>query len=206
MSRNLRLLVCNLCVLISAYGLLAGRSMAEDALSGSTRSRDAGDLPAKLRPLAREADVQFARGHYLEAEKIYRRILGKTPNEVYALANLGAALVRAGKLDQAEKPLKRAVTVAPEDGFLHCVLGIVYYREGKMDGAIPELLMAVAINSKSEVAPYYLGLAAGLNGGHETPDGKMPALPKRWHGAPDEKTPTQPKAFNPWGFDDEYFR
>jgi Flp pilus assembly protein TadD len=144
------------------------------AMTESSRPRANGDpnVPAELLPLAREGKDQFERGNYLDAEKIYRRILAKAPNNLYTLSNLGVVLFRAKKHKLAEESFKKAIAVAPEDGFSHCTLGIVYYDEGssepgKFDDAVNELTKALAIDSKNATAHNYLGITCSQKGWQE---------------------------------------
>ena len=44
-------------------------------------------------------------------------ILTKSPNNLYALSNLGAVYFRTGRLKAAELTLKKAVILSPKDEF-----------------------------------------------------------------------------------------
>jgi len=125
------------------------------------------NVPAELLPLAREGKDQFEKGNYLEAEKVYRKILAKAPNNLYTLSNLGVVLFRAAKFKLAEETFKKAIAIAPEDGFSHCTLGIVYYSQGKYDDAVNELTKALAIDPKNATAHNYLGITASQKGWQE---------------------------------------
>jgi len=70
-------------------------------------------LPPDLKPLALEANSKFDRGNYPEAEKLYRQILEKAPDNLYTLTNLGVVLFRERKNKWAEEILKKALAVAP---------------------------------------------------------------------------------------------
>ena len=121
-------------------------------------------VPAEFVPLARQGKEQFERGNYLDAEKAYRKILAKSPRNLYTLSNLGVVLFRSGKYKLAEEMFNKAIAVAPEDGFSHCTLGIVYYQESKLDEAVNELTKALAINPKNPTAHNYLGITASQKG------------------------------------------
>ncbi len=125
------------------------------------------NVPPDMMPLAREGKEQFERGNNLEAEKTYRKILAKAPNNLYTLSNLGVVLFRSGKYKPAEEIFKKAIAVAPEDGFSHCTLGIVYYSQNKFDEAVNELTKALALNSKNATAHNYLGITASQKGWQE---------------------------------------
>jgi Flp pilus assembly protein TadD len=125
------------------------------------------NVPAELMPLAREGKEQFERGNYLDAEKTYRKILAKAPNNLYTLSNLGVVLFRGGKYKLAEDAFKKAIAIAPEDGFSHCTLGIVFYSQAKYDEAVNELTKALALNPKNATAHNYLGITASQKGWQE---------------------------------------
>src|SRR5438128_2318457 len=63
-------------------------------------------VPTELVPLAREAKENFDSGKFRASEKQYEQILAKSPNNLYALSNLGAVYFRTGRLKAAELTLK----------------------------------------------------------------------------------------------------
>ncbi len=130
-------------------------------------------VPEELIPLAREAKENFDTGKFRAAEKQYDEILTKSPNNLYALSNLGAVYFRTGRLKAAELTLKKAVTLAPKDEFSRRTLGIVYYRQSKFDDAVTELTKALAINPKSYIAHNYLGITASEKGWQEAAEKEM---------------------------------
>ena len=132
------------------------------ATDGSTESK--AEVPDDLQSVAREARESFERGKYRAAEKQYQAILEKTPDNLYALCNLGVVYVRMGKLRAAESTLKKALTASPQDEFAHTTLGIVYYRQSRFDNALAELSRAVEINPNSATAHNYLGITASQKG------------------------------------------
>jgi Flp pilus assembly protein TadD len=130
-------------------------------------------VPDELVPTARDAKLSFDNGKYHAAEKQYQQILGKAPNNLYALSNLGVVYFRTGKLKAAELTLKKAVALEPKDEFSHRTLGIVYYGESKFDDAVTELTRALAINPKSFIAHNYLGITASQKGWQEAAEKEM---------------------------------
>lgn len=130
-------------------------------------------VPEELVPLAREAKSNFDNGKFRASEKQYEQILAKSPNNLYALSNLGAVYFRTGRLKAAELTLKKAVTLAPKDEFSRRTLGIVYYRQAKYDEAVTELTKALAINPKSFIAHNYLGITASEKGWQEAAEKEM---------------------------------
>lgn len=130
-------------------------------------------VPEELVPLAKQAKTNFDAGKFRASEKLYDRILAKSPNNLYALSNLGAVYYRTGRLKAAELTLKKAVTLAPNDEFSRRTLGIVYYRQSKYDEAVTELTKALAINPKSFIAHNYLGITASEKGWQEAAEKEM---------------------------------
>ena len=130
-------------------------------------------VPEELVPLAKQAKANFDAGKFRASEKLYDRILAKSPNNLYALSNLGAVYYRTGRLKAAELTLKKAVTLAPNDEFSRRTLGIVYYRQSKYDEAVIELTKALAINPKSFIAHNYLGITASEKGWQEAAEKEM---------------------------------
>ena len=122
------------------------------------------DVPADLLNVARAAKESFDQGEYPTAEKQYQEILAKSPQNLYALSNLGVVYLRTGKFRSAESTLKKALTISSSDEFLRTTLGIVYYRQSKFDDALAELTQAVEINPKSATARNYLGITASQKG------------------------------------------
>lgn len=130
-------------------------------------------VPEELIPLARDAKANFDNGKFRASEKQYDQILAKSPNNLYALSNLGAVYFRTGRLKAAELTLKKATTLAPKDEFSRRTLGIVYYRQAKYDEAVTELTKALAINPKSFIAHNYLGITASEKGWQEAAEKEM---------------------------------
>ncbi|HEY2801571.1 MAG TPA: tetratricopeptide repeat protein [Chthoniobacterales bacterium] len=131
------------------------------------------NVPLDVLPLAVDAKRDFDHGKFRDAEKEYRRILAKNPNNLYCLSNLGVVFFRVGKLKAAEQTLKKAIAIQPKDEFTHTTLGIVYYRQSKFDDALSELTKSLAINPKSATAHNYLGITASQKGWQEAAEKEM---------------------------------
>jgi Flp pilus assembly protein TadD len=131
------------------------------------------NVPDDLVGMARDAKENFDKGRYRTAEKLYQELLTKSPNNLYALSNLGVVYFRTGKLKAAELTLKKSITLSPKDEFSHTTLGIVYYRQSKFDDALTELTRALAINPKSATAHNYLGITASQKGWQEAAEKEM---------------------------------
>ncbi len=118
----------------------------------------------ELRPLAREANEDFARARYVEAETVYKKMLAREPMNPYLLTNQGVVLFRQGKLKSAEVVLKKSVGVKSNDAFTQATLGIVYYRMGRYDDAMTYLTQAITIDPKDAMAHAYLGITSSQKG------------------------------------------
>ena len=125
------------------------------------------DVPDEMQNIARAAKESFGHGNYETAEKQYHQILAKSPNNLYALSNLGVVYFRTGRFKAAESTLKKALGVSPMDEFAHTTLGIVYYQQSKFDDALAELTKSLAINPKSATAHNYLGITESQKGRQE---------------------------------------
>ena len=125
-------------------------------------------VPAELVPLTLQAKAQFNLGKYAEAEKTYRSLLAKAPDNLEILSNLGVVLFRARKFKLAQDTFEKIVAAAPGDGFAHCTLGIIYYDQGGYDHAVAELTRALKIDVKNATAHNYLGLVASQRNQSET--------------------------------------
>jgi len=141
----------------------------ESAAPGTFRPK----VPDDLVEVAWRAKNNFDHGKYRSAEKQYQEILTKSPNNLYALSNLGVVYFRTGRLKAAELMLKKSVAIAPKDEFSHTTLGIVFYRQAKFDDALAELTKALAINPKSSTAHNYLGITASQKGWQEAAEKEM---------------------------------
>ena len=118
----------------------------------------------ELQPLAREANEDFARARYNEAETVYKKMLAREPMNPYLLTNQGVVLFRQGKLKSAEVVLKKSVGVKSNDAFTQATLGIVYYRMGRYDDAMTFLTQAITIDPKDAMAHAYLGITSSQKG------------------------------------------
>src|SRR5438067_669429 len=142
----------------------AGAATTNNSSDAAVPSDFKPDVPDDLQDVARAAKESFAHGKYRAAESQYQEILAESPNNLYALSNLGVVYFRRGKFNAAESTLKKALSVSPKDEFVHTTLGIVYYRQSKFDDAFAELTKSLAINPKSPIAHNYLGITAGQKG------------------------------------------
>jgi tetratricopeptide (TPR) repeat protein len=118
-------------------------------------------LPDEVRELVGQAKKLFEVKNYIEAEKIYQKIVERIPNSYFVRSNLGAVQIEGGKLSAAEVALKKAVEINGGDSYAYTNLGIAYSRQGKFGEAIGALQKAIASDEEDAVAHNYLGACLG---------------------------------------------
>ena len=118
-------------------------------------------LPDSARDLVQQAGKLFYAKNYGAAEKIYQQIVETIPDNYFALSNLGAVQIEAGKLSAAEVALKKAIEINDKDSFAHTYLGVVYCKQGHFDEAIASLKRAIVLNDGDSMAHNYLGVCLG---------------------------------------------
>lgn len=138
----------------------------DDTQNVAATSQGPESLPDAAREQVKTAKQYFDAKNYLEAEKVYQEIVDETPDNYFALSNLGAVQIEAGKLSAAEVALKKAIEINPGDAFAYTNLGIAYSRQGKFDEAITNLKKALSINDTDAVAHNYLGVCLGQKDDH----------------------------------------
>lgn len=125
---------------------------------GAVATDAAPALPAEHRKDAEEAREYFDQGNYADAAKVYEQILATSPDNVYALSNLGVCRFREGELALAEQAFLKSIAIAPTDEFSYFNLGFVYGSMKRLDDAIKALQRAVEINPQNAMAHIYLGI------------------------------------------------
>jgi len=118
-------------------------------------------IPEDVRSMVVEAKAAFEKQDYPETERLYQEIVERVPNNYFALSNLAAVQIEAGKLAAAEVALKKAIEINEHDSFAHTNLGILYSRQGRIDEAMVSLHKALALNDEDSVAHNYLGVCLG---------------------------------------------
>jgi tetratricopeptide (TPR) repeat protein len=98
-------------------------------------------------------------GRLEEAERAYRAILRKDPDDVNALRLLGLIAFSAGRFDDAEELLRRSLSLAPD--FLNAVidLGRVLQEAGRLEQAIEAFRRATELAPNSAQAHFLLAAA-----------------------------------------------
>jgi len=119
-----------------------------------------------------EANRRLARllcelGDASGALRCWRRVSARTGEEdATALADLGMALVAAGRDGEALTLLTRALALDPQSAAAHCGLGLVQYEHERWREAVAAFQAAAILAPESAVAPFNLGLALERLGDH----------------------------------------
>ena len=145
----------------------ASSSQATNGISTNTSTNTAPqEIPweGKLKECLAKAKDEFDRQDYLQSENTFQEALKISPNDYFALSNIGVVEFQLGKMTEAEEFLKRAATKATDSSFALTTLGIVHYRQQRMDDAEKVLKKAVAINQQDFTAHNYLGIVLAASG------------------------------------------
>ncbi len=85
-------------------------------------------------------------GRFAEAERIYRCVLDRDPDNAEAHHLFGVLSYERGQAEDAISRFESAVAIAPEIAKYHANLGSVYAAVGRFDDALPTLERAVALD------------------------------------------------------------
>jgi len=148
---------------------------SEEAANNLTPKEPAGAsaLNDKSRELIKQAQDMFDAQKYDEAEKLYQQIVDLSPNNYFALSNLGAVQIEGGKLAAAEVALAKAIEISPNDSFAHTYLGIARSRQARFPEALEALKKAVELNNTDAVAYNYMGICYGQQGDPQAAEGEF---------------------------------
>jgi tetratricopeptide (TPR) repeat protein len=149
------------------------KSTADAGKSNATATIAPSPLPSELQDVAIAAQKNLRQRKYRTAEKQYKTILEKDPNNLDALSNLGVVYFRTGQIGTAESTLQKALAIAPNDASVLTTLGIVHYRQSRFDEALKELRKGIEINPNSATAHNYLGITASQKGRQQEAEKEM---------------------------------
>ncbi|MEQ2009886.1 MAG: hypothetical protein ABMA26_24130 [Limisphaerales bacterium] len=149
--------------------LLKGSSapVAAPAPVAKSAKKNSADLPPGAASVALEAQRAYAAQRFDVAEKKYLEVLTLDPNNIYTLANLGAAQMELNKLPEAESHLKRALSLDNDDAFSLALLGLLKFRQQKADDAFDALSRAAKLDPDNAQTQNYLGLVLSMKGQRE---------------------------------------
>jgi len=118
----------------------------------------------KLKECLAKAKDEFDRQDYLQSENTFQEALKISPDDYFALSNIGVVEFQLGKMTEAEGFLKRAAAKSVDSSFALTTLGIVHYRQQKFDDAEKVLKKAITINPQDFTAHNYLGIVLAASG------------------------------------------
>lgn len=104
------------------------------------------------------------RGDVTAAKSSFVGILGRHPEHLGALVNMGWIAQKQKDWVQAESFLKRAQKLDPENVAVWTALGVVYMEQERLDFAAGALFQVVALQPKNARGHRLLGLALGRKG------------------------------------------
>ena len=90
----------------------------------------------EVKQLFELALIEHKKSNFLSAEKLYKQILEKYPNEVSILNNLGTILKELGKDKDAIFYYEKALEIKPDDIITNYNLGIVFSKIEKFQKSI----------------------------------------------------------------------
>ena len=114
--------------------------------------------------LVAEAREAFVSGNFAKAEELYQEFVEQQPDNVVALANLGVAQFRQGKLTAAQYALEKAIKADPTDAFSLTTLGAVMIEQSRIEDAIGYLERANDTKADDPITLNYLGVASSQLG------------------------------------------
>jgi Flp pilus assembly protein TadD len=96
--------------------------------------------------------------HYVEAERVFKRLLATDPNHVQALNSLGYMLAERGeRLQESIEYIKRALEIEPNNPAIIDSLGWAYFKLNQLDLAEQHLRKAAAGLVTNSVIQDHLG-------------------------------------------------
>jgi tetratricopeptide (TPR) repeat protein len=110
--------------------------------------------PAELCDLAVHCHQQ---GDLAQAEQLYRQVIKADPGHADAHANLGVALLTAGRKQEALACFRQALRSNPQHFYAHNNLGNALMEQGQMADAVACFRQALRINPNYANAHYNLG-------------------------------------------------
>ena len=101
-------------------------------------------------------------GRLDDAERIYRHLLERNPDDVNALHLLGTVELARGSAGEAVRNIRQAVALRPQFAMAHANLGVALRSAGDLPGAIESYHRALALNPAD--AATWLNLSTALSG------------------------------------------
>lgn len=121
--------------------------------SVSSKGGQADVIATKLR----SAIVCHQQNQFLEASRLYQKILKLDPDHFDALQYLAAICIHSGHFQEAEALFGKAIRVNPDMPILHSNYGSVLHELGRYEQAVASYEQALALNPTYAEAFYNLG-------------------------------------------------
>lgn len=155
----------------SAFALLALAALVS-ALAGCSGTRPFWQAdPAADRAAERSVEGPLTlarlaeqRGKHIEAERLYRSILERSPNNPVVHHRLAIMQSRNGRFEEANTYFDRALQLKPDDPTLLCDAGYCQYLQHRLDLAETLFRDALAIDPRHEAATNNLALVLAEKG------------------------------------------
>src|SRR5690349_14403638 len=109
------------------------------------------------RPSLSEAQQHHQAGRFVDAEKIYRRILAQDPNNIEALHLLGVLAMQTGHANAAVDLIQTALRRRNNWPEALNNLGLAYTKQGNPAAAVDAFHRALAANAVMPEAHFNLG-------------------------------------------------
>src|SRR5262249_47639579 len=100
----------------------------------------------------KRAEKEMRRANFIEAEKIYRRLLESNTDDKEARLGLSFALVKLGKFQESYEQAAQALAADPTNSRAHALLGTSLLRSGEFRVSIESLYTAVKFNNREALA------------------------------------------------------
>jgi tetratricopeptide (TPR) repeat protein len=104
-----------------------------------------------------DPDQLLREGRFAEAERGFRKVLRRDPDNAHAAARVGYIALLSNRFSDAETFLTKAVGLAPEDTFAQLQLGDCFVRQDKLARAVSPL-RASGIDSGTAYAELYASM------------------------------------------------
>jgi serine/threonine-protein kinase len=140
------------------YGLARLALSQGRAEEAEARYRQALDLQPRAMYWDALGALLYSQGRYAEAEEAFLASLERTPDNAYALRNLGVAYYAQGRLDEATARLEEALEIRP-DASVFSNLGTIYFSRGLYAHAASTFERALRMDGAANSYAYWLNLA-----------------------------------------------
>jgi len=133
---------------------LTGQDRLEDALEAYQASMER--APDDDQTLGRVARLQAVRGEFAEAESLYRRVIGATPDQYGPHLGLAEVLSEQKRFEEAFIEYEAAAVLAPNVADVFLKWGMACQLAGRPKDAVDKLQRACGLNESDIRYPIYL--------------------------------------------------